>query len=98
MSDIDQNTSLQNFLNWTDKCAMQLNKLIAALKKIALQDDANVNVDETWLLSRLQYEAQDLYVVSSKQKSAYSHILLSFMRTQRMMKVCRNMEAGTEMY
>ncbi len=36
-------------LQWADKGAMQLNKLIPALKKIALQDGANVNVDETWL-------------------------------------------------
>uniref|UniRef100_UPI003AB4569C hypothetical protein n=1 Tax=Waltera sp. TaxID=2815806 RepID=UPI003AB4569C len=34
-----------NLLNWADKGAMQLNKLIPALKKIALQDGANVNVD-----------------------------------------------------
>ena len=42
-------TSVQNLLNWADKGAMQLNKLIPALKKIALQDGPNVNVDETWL-------------------------------------------------
>lgn len=46
---MDWNTSVQNLLNWADKGAMQLNKLIPALKKIALQDGANVNVDETWL-------------------------------------------------
>ena len=44
---MDWNTSVQNLLNWTDKGAMQLNELIPALKKIALQDGANVNVDET---------------------------------------------------
>ena len=49
LSDMDWNTSVQNLLNWADKGAMQLNKLIPALKKIALQDGANVNVDETWL-------------------------------------------------
>ena len=48
LSDMDWNTSVQNLLNWADKGAMQLNKLIPALKK-------------------------------------------------RMMKVYRNMEAGTEM-
>lgn len=52
LSDMDWNTSVQNLLNWTDKGAMQLNKLIPALKKIALQDGANVNVDETWLRYR----------------------------------------------
>ena len=49
LSDMDWNTSVQNLLNWADKGAMQLNKLIPALKKIALQDGASVNVDETWL-------------------------------------------------
>lgn len=49
LSDMDWNTSTQNLLNWADKGAMQLNKLIPALKKTALQDGANVNVDETWL-------------------------------------------------
>ena len=46
---MDWNTSVQNLLNRADKGAMQLNKLIPALKKIALQDGANMNVDETWL-------------------------------------------------
>ena len=46
---LDWNTAVQNLLNWADKGAMQLNKLIPALKKIALQDGAIVNVDETWL-------------------------------------------------
>ena len=38
LSDMDWNTSVQNLMNWADKGAMQLNKLIPALKKIALQD------------------------------------------------------------
>ena len=41
LSDMDWNTSVQNLMNWADKGAMQLNKLIPALKKIALQDGAN---------------------------------------------------------
>ena len=41
LSDMDWNTSVQNLLNWVDKGAMQLNKLIPALKKIALQEGAN---------------------------------------------------------
>lgn len=49
LSDMDWNTSVQNLLNWADKGAIQLNKLIPAPKKIALQESANVNVDETWL-------------------------------------------------
>lgn len=40
LSDIDWNTSPQNLLNWADKGAIHLNKLIPALKKIALQDGA----------------------------------------------------------
>ena len=31
-------------MNWADKGAMQLNKLIPALKKIALQDGANLQL------------------------------------------------------
>lgn len=42
LSDMDWNTSPQNLLNWADKGAMQLNRLIPALKKIALQDGANL--------------------------------------------------------
>ncbi len=41
LSDMEWNTSPQNLLNWADKGAMQLNKLIPALKKIALQDGVN---------------------------------------------------------
>ena len=33
LSDMDWNTSVQNLMNWADKGAMQLNKLIPALKK-----------------------------------------------------------------
>ncbi len=80
LSDMDWNTSVQNLLNWADKGAMQLNKLIPALKKIALQDGANVNVDETWL----RYHAYN------KKRKTYIRTI------QRMMKVYRNMEAGTE--
>ena len=41
LSDRNWNTSPRNLLNWADKGAMQLNKLIPALKKIVLQDGAN---------------------------------------------------------
>lgn len=41
LSDMDWNTSPQNLLNWADKGTMQLNKLIPALKKIALHNGAN---------------------------------------------------------
>lgn len=49
LSNMDWNTSPQNLLNRADKDAILLNKLISVLKKIALQDDVNVNVGETWL-------------------------------------------------
>ena len=41
LSDMDWNTSVQNLLNWADKGAILLNKLIPALKKIALEDGTN---------------------------------------------------------
>ena len=47
--DMDWLTSPQNLLNWADKGAIQLNKLIPALKKVTLGEGADVNVDETWL-------------------------------------------------
>lgn len=49
LSDMNWNTSPQNLLNWVDKGAMQLTKLIPAFKQIALQGGANMNVDEIWL-------------------------------------------------
>ena len=47
LAEMDWNTCRQNLANWADKGAIQLNKLIPALKKVALQEGANVNVDET---------------------------------------------------
>ncbi|MCZ2628864.1 hypothetical protein ACIXK2_10125 [Bacteroides fragilis] len=44
---MDWNTCRQNLANWADKGAVQLNKLITALKIIALEPSSNVNVDET---------------------------------------------------
>ena len=52
LADMDWLTSPQNLLNWADKGAIQLNRLILALKKVALCEGANVNVDETWLRYR----------------------------------------------
>jgi hypothetical protein len=46
--DMDWNACRQNLVNWADKGSVQLNKLILALKSIALESGANVNVDETW--------------------------------------------------
>lgn len=62
LSDMDWNTSPQNLLNWADKGAIQLNRLIPALKKIALQDGANVNVDETWLRYRSYDKKRKTYM------------------------------------
>ena len=42
LSNMDWYTSPQNLLNRADKSAIQLNKLIPALKKIALHDGANL--------------------------------------------------------
>lgn len=47
LTDMDWHTSPQNLLNWADKGALQLNKLIPTLKSVALSEEANVNVDET---------------------------------------------------
>lgn len=47
LADMDWSTSVQNLQNWADKGAVQLNLLIPALKKVALQDGDNVHVDET---------------------------------------------------
>ena len=52
LADMDWLTSPQNLLNWADKGAIQLNRLIPALKKVALCEGENVNVDETWLRYR----------------------------------------------
>jgi hypothetical protein len=48
LSDMNWKTCRQNLANWADKGAVELNKLIPALKRIALQEGADVNVDETW--------------------------------------------------
>ena len=48
LSDMDWNTCQQNLANWADKGAVQLNKLLPALKSLALEPGSNVNVDETW--------------------------------------------------
>lgn len=51
-TDMDWQMSPQNLLNWADKGALQLNKLIPAFKSVALSEGANVNVDKTWLRYR----------------------------------------------
>ncbi len=76
LSDMDWNTSVQNLLNWADKGAMQLNKLIPALKKIALQDGANVNVDETWLRYQAYNKKRKTYMWCLVNRKA--HIVIFF--------------------
>ena len=46
--DMDWHTCRQNLLNWEDKGAIMLNMLLPSLKEMALEEGANVNVDETW--------------------------------------------------
>lgn len=93
---MDWNTSVQNLLNWTDKGAMQLNELIPALKKIALQDGANVNVDETWLRYHAYNKKRKTYMWCLVNRKA--RIVSSSMRIRRMIKARRNMEAGIGMF
>ena len=54
LADMDWLTSPQNLLTWADKGAIQLNRLIPALKKVALCEGANINVDETCVVSGQQ--------------------------------------------
>ena len=76
LSDMDWNTSVQNLLNWADKGAIQLNKLIPALKKIALQESANVNVDETWLRYHACNKKRKTYMWCLVNRKA--HIVIFF--------------------
>ena len=62
LADMDWSTSVQNLLNWADKGAVQLNLLIPALKKVALQNGTNVHVDETWLRYQTYDEKRKTYM------------------------------------
>ena len=62
LTDMDWQTSPQNLLNRADKGALQLNKLIPALKSVALSEGSNVNVDETWLRYRTVDEKRKTYM------------------------------------
>ena len=62
LADMDWNTCRQNLLNWADKGAVQLNKLIPALKAVALQKGANVNVDETWCRYQTHFGHRKTYM------------------------------------
>lgn len=62
LSDMDWNTCRQNLANWADKGAVELNKLIPALKSIALEPGANVNVDETWCRYQTHFGHRKTYM------------------------------------
>lgn len=62
LADMDWKTCRQNLANWADKGAIQLNKLIPALKQIALQEGADVNVDETWERYQTHYGHRKTYM------------------------------------
>lgn len=55
LSDMKWNTCRQNLLNWCDKGAVQLKKLLPALKEMALQKGSNLNIDETWCRYKSYY-------------------------------------------
>ena len=62
LSEMDWNTCRQNLANWADKGAIALNKLIPALKNVALQEGANVNVDETWCRYQTHFGHRKTYM------------------------------------
>lgn len=55
LSDMKWNTCRQNLLNWCDKGAVQLKKLLPALKAMAMQKGSNLNIDETWCRYKSYY-------------------------------------------
>ena len=60
--DMDWHTCRQNLLNWEDKGAILLSKLLPALKDMALDEDANVNVDETWYRYQTHFGHRKTYM------------------------------------
>lgn len=60
--DMDWHTCRQNLLNWEDKGAIMLNMLLPALKDMALEDGANVNVDETWYRYQTHFGHKKTYM------------------------------------
>ena len=62
LAEMDWITCRQNLANWADKGAIQLNKLIPALKNVALQEGANVNVDETWCRYQTHFGHRKTYM------------------------------------
>ncbi len=60
--DMDWHTCRQNLLNWEDKGAIMLNMLLPALKDMALEEGANVNVDETWCRYQTHFGHRKTYM------------------------------------
>ena len=60
--DMDWHTCRQNLLNWEDKGAVMLNMLLPALKEMALEEGANVNVDETWYRYQTHFGHKKTYM------------------------------------
>ena len=60
--DMDWHTCRQNLLNWEDKGAIMLNMLLPSLKEMALEEDANVNVDETWYRYQTHFGHKKTYM------------------------------------
>jgi hypothetical protein len=61
-ADMQWNTCRQNLANWADKGAILLNKLVPALKEAALEEGANVNVDETWCRYQTHFGHKKTYM------------------------------------
>jgi len=60
--DMDWHTCRQNLLNWEDKGAVMLNMLLPSLKEMALEEGANVNVDETWYRYQTHFGHRKTYM------------------------------------
>ena len=60
--DMDWHTCRQNLLNWEDKGAIMLSMLLPALKEMALEEGANVNVDETWCRYQTHFGHRKTYM------------------------------------
>ena len=60
--DMDWHTCRQNLLNWEDKGAIMLSMLLPALKDLALEEGANVNVDETWYRYQTHFGHKKTYM------------------------------------
>ena len=60
--DMDWHPCRQNLLNWEDKGAIMLNMLLPSLKELALEEGANVNVDETWYRYQTHFGHRKTYM------------------------------------